>query len=364
MAAVVFVAPFFLEATLRFVDAAADLPGVRLGLVSQDPVEKLPPRLRGKLAAHYVVADGMDPQQIADAVRGLAPRLGGVDALVAALEQLQVPLAEVREALGIAGMNVETAHNFRDKSRMKTVLRAAGVPCARHQLVGSAETARQFVHEVGYPVVAKPPAGAGAVSTFRLDSDHALREWLAVQPLSPHAPTLLEEFMTGDEHSFDSVCVDGDVVWHSVSRYYPTPLEVVRNPWMQWVVLLPRDISVPAYDEIRRVGPAALSALGLGTGLTHMEWFRRPDGSVAVSEVAARPPGAQITSLLSYAHDIDFYRAWAALMVFNRFDPPSRRYAVGAAYLRGQGQGRVRTIHGLAELQRELGHLVVEARLP
>ena len=34
-----------------------------------------------------------------------------------------------------------------------------------------------------------------------------------------------------------------------------------------------------------------LRALGLRTGFTHMEWFRRPDGSVAVSEVAARPNG-------------------------------------------------------------------------
>jgi len=43
---VLFVAPFFLETTLRFVAAAARLPGVRVGLVSQDPLEKLPARRR------------------------------------------------------------------------------------------------------------------------------------------------------------------------------------------------------------------------------------------------------------------------------------------------------------------------------
>ena len=42
-----------------------------------------------------------------------------------------------------------------------------------------------------------------------------------------------------------------------------------------------------------------------------MEWFRRPDGTVAVSEVAMRPPGAQITSMLCYAHDFDLDSAWA-----------------------------------------------------
>jgi biotin carboxylase len=40
--------------------------------------------------------------------------------------------------LGLDGMDVQTALNVRDKSRMKTVLREAGVPCARHQLVTNA----------------------------------------------------------------------------------------------------------------------------------------------------------------------------------------------------------------------------------
>ena len=37
----------------------------------------------------------------------------------------------------------------------------------------------------------------------------------------------------------------------------------------------------------------ALAALGMGTGLSHMEWFLRKDGSPVVSEVGARPPGAK-----------------------------------------------------------------------
>jgi len=70
-------------------------------------------------------------------------------------------------------------------------------------------------------------------------------------------------------------------------------------------VLLPRENKGPQYDEIRRVGARALEVLGMQTGLTHMEWFRRRDGSVAISEVAARPPGAQITNLLSHAHETE-----------------------------------------------------------
>jgi hypothetical protein len=129
-------------------------------------------------------------------------------------------------------------------------------------------------------------------------------------------------------------------------------------------VLLPREMDDPKYDAIREVGPAALRALGVRDALTHMEWFRRPDGSVAVSEVGARPPGAQITAMLGYVHDVDFYRVWCELVLLGKFEPPERRYAAGTAYLRGMGRGRVRAVHGVEELQRELGDMVVEAKLP
>ena len=361
---VVFVAPFAMEATLRFVRAAARLPGVRLGLVTQEPQEKLPPQLRAELAGHWRVADALDPAQIVLGAQGVAGQMGGMDRILGTLEQLQVPLAQARVKLGLPGLTVEAAENFRDKARMKTVLRAAGLPCARHKLVTSASQAWSFAHEVGYPIVVKPPAGAGAKATFRVESAGALGDALAISAPTEQSPVLLEEFVLGDEHSFDTVSIDGKPVWHSLSHYRPTPLEVLRHPWIQWCVQIPREVDEPRYDDIRRAGWAALDALGMGTGVTHMEWFRRPDGSLAISEVAARPPGAQFCTLLSHAYDVDFYRAWARLVVFDEFDPPSPRYAAGAAYLRGQGTGRVRAIRGLDEAQKEMGELVVEARLP
>jgi biotin carboxylase len=360
----IFVAPFFAETTVRFVDAAASLPEVRLGLISQDPLERLGSKVAARLAAHWRIEDGLAPAQIADAVRGLASRLGRPQRVIGALEQLQVPLAQVREELGIPGMSVAVAQNFRDKARMKDVLRQAGVPCARHRLAVDGSQAREFAAEVGLPLVAKPPAGAGARDTWRIDDGAALERSLQLSPPSAQRPLLLEEFIVGEEHSFDTVSLRGQPVWHSLTHYRPGPLDVMRNPWIQWAVLLPREVDHPRYDDIRRVAFQALSALGMETGVSHLEWFRRKDGSIAVSEVAARPPGAQFSTLISYAHDFDFYRAWARLMLLERFEPPPRRYACGIAFLRGQGSGRVRAIHGLDQAQRELGGLVVEVRLP
>ena len=360
-----FVAPYLLEATVRFVDSAARLDGVDLALVTHEPVDRLPFSLRESLVAHWRVEDALDAGQLVDAARGLGAQAGRpVERILGVLEQAQVPIAQARDALGLPGTDAATTENFRDKNRMKDVLRAAGLPVARHRLVGSPDDAVAFADQVGFPLVVKPPAGAGARSTFRLDDVGALGRWIEAAPPSGANPTLVEEFLAGEEYSYDSVMVDGQVVWHSISRYLPAPLEVLHNPWIQWAVLLPREIDAPELDAIRDVGPAALRALGLRTGLSHMEWFRRADGSVAVSEVGARPPGAQLTSAISYAHDIDLYVAWPRLMLLDQFDPPPRRWAVGVVYLRGQGAGRVRDVHGVDALHRDLGHLVVEARLP
>jgi biotin carboxylase len=361
---VIFVAPYFLETTLRFVQGAADQPGVRLGLVSSDPEEKLPPGLRSRLAGHYRIDNCLDAAETTRAVLALSRHLGSVDRLLGTLEELQVPLAQVRENLHVPGMDVETAKNFRDKSRMKEVLSSAGLPCARHALCRSEAEALESAASLGFPLVVKPPAGAGARQTYRVEDPSSLRKALALGPPAPEKPVLLEEFMSGREHSFDSVVVDGRPLWHSISRYAPTPLDVLENPWIQWCVLLPRDVSGPEYSDIPDVAFRSLVALGLRTGLTHMEWFRRPDGSLAVSEVAARPPGAQFTSLISYAHDFDLYSEWARLMIFDAFEAPPRRYAVGAAFLRGQGTGRVTALRGLEEAGRAVGALVVEAKLP
>lgn len=361
---VIFAAPFFMAATLRFLYGAARLPDVVLTLVSQDAEEKLPADLRSAIAGHWRVDDALDPQQLVDAARALESRFGKAVSYMGPLEQLQVPLAVAREVLGIDGLSSEAARNFRDKSRMKDVLRNANIPCARHALIGDHGAARSFIQRVGLPVVVKPPAGAGGKGTYRLDRPEDVDNYLQRSPPNAGDPTLFEEFVRGTEHSFDCIFVNGKPVWHSISRYMPSPLEVLENAWIQWCVLLPRDVSGAEYDPIRTAGFAANKALGLQTGLSHMEWFRMPSGSIALSEVGARPPGAQFSSLLSYAHDVDFYKAWPRLIAFGEFDPPERKYAAGAAYIRGQGRGRIRRIAGVDEIQRHCGDIVVEAKLP
>lgn len=353
---VIFAAPILSENANRAIGAATRIDGVRLGVITQDPAEKL----EAEVAQHWRVNDILNVDQLSWAVENVAKSLGGVDVLFAAYEQLQVPIAQMREKFGIEGMGADAARNFRDKARMKDLFAENGLPCARHARIASDEDAWRFAEANGYPLVYKPVEGAGARSTFRIDNADQLRDALRISP----PPGLIEEHILGEEHSFEGVCVDGKLVWHSLTHYSPTPLEVLRNGWIQWCIVLPREIDDPRYDDIRTAGARALEVLGMRTGLCHLEWFRRSDGSIAISEIAARPPGAHIMDLVSFAHDVDFDAAWVRLMVLGTFEPPQRKWSTGIAFLRGQGEGRVKAVHRVEEAAKAVGPLVVAAKLP
>lgn len=365
MVTAVLVAPFFQENTVRYVRALVALGDTRACVITQDDVGRLPPEVRAGLVAHRRVADALDGDALAEACRSLAAEVGPLDRLFGVLEQLQAPLARARDLAGVRGMSAETVRGFRDKARMKEVLRAAGLPVARSRLLASPADGRAFVREVGFPVVVKPPDGLGAKATWRVRDEAGLEEALRTLVPSAAHPVQAEEFVTGDELTFETVSVRGRPLWWSGTRYLPGPLTVLENPWIQYCVLLPREEDAPDFVAFAPTGLAALRALGMGTGLTHMEWFRRADGSAVVSEVGARPPGVHIMPMMSLAHGVDLVEAWVRLLVHETFDPPRRVAAAGAAFLRGQGEGaRVAAVTGLDEVVAELGDVVVEVRAP
>ncbi len=361
---ILFVAHNFTVNAVQFIRTFTSIPDIRLGLLAQEPMHLLPQDLQSSLAAFRLLHNVYDAQELQAATQELWAKVAPVHRIIAAVEQLQLPIAQVRAQMGITGMDVETALNFRDKARMKALLREAGIPCARYRMVGHIKEAQAFVSAHGFPVVIKPPAGAGSQATFKANTPSELEQALLALQVSPTQQALLEEFVVGTEHSFDTFSLHGQPMFHSLTHYYPTPLEVMREPWIQWQVLLPREVDAPEYDDIRQYAFQTLQVLGMQTGLSHLEWFRRADGSIAISEVAARPPGAQFPTLISRACNFNALEAWARLMIFDTFQLPARQYAVGAAYLRGQGQGKVTAIHGLEQLEKEIGHLVTDAKIP
>jgi hypothetical protein len=364
-----FVAPRFLENTNRYLAGFARLEDLCVSVISEDPASAIPPTLKPLLkGGHYQVKNPLDGDQLAVAAAALGKAFGPVDRLTGALEQLQLPLAAAREQAGIPGMGLAHARRFRDKDEMKRVLRAAGVPVAKSTLVNSVAEVAAFAEQVGYPLIVKPPAGLGSKGTYRLEN---AADVAGLAKLQLGAPLQVEQFVRGREHTCETVSIHGRTVWRSGTRYFPTPLEVLENPWMQYCVLMPKDPAAPPWRDFHPTNEAALQALFAGaskeatTALTHMEWFLQDDGAMVVGEVGARPPGVHIMPLNSLAHETDLVNDWCELIAFDRFTPKVRKHATGAAFLRGQGNGqKVVKVTGVQAAVAALGDTLVELRAP
>ena len=358
---VLFITPFPSK-TMEYVRPAASLDAVRMLGIAQE----VPGGGDAEVFADLVTVDNTDdPAQLVAAARVLESRHGRVHRVLGIRESLQVPIGEVRRALGVRGPGPDTAELFRNKARMKDELRRHGLPCARHRLLRSWNDAEALIAEIGLPVVVKPLAGNNCQGVWRARTIDELRDALSALHASPENPALAEEMLVGREFSFDTITIDGQVRFYSLSQYSPTTLEAMETPGGRWVVVLPRDVSGPEWSDAIDLGDRVIAALGLDTGVTHMEWFRRDDGSLAVSEIAARPAAGNHMPLTGWAYDADLERAWARAVVDDAFDGPyDRRYAVGCAYLRGVGRGRVQRVAGVDRVRELFGPLIVEARLP
>jgi len=263
-------------------------------------------------------------------------------------------VAHVREAFGLPGPGAEASGAFRDKERMKQVLDAAGIRTPRHARASTEADCREAAARIGYPLILKPIAGAGSADTYHLadegEFDKALR-------LLRHVPEVsVEEYVDGEEYTFDTVCANGEILFHNVSWYRPKPLIMRQNPWISPVSIALRDTSVPEIAIGVDLGRRVIRALGFESGITHMEWFRTPAGEAVFGEIGGRAPGGRLVHAMNYSADIDVFRGWASAVCHGHFGQAvEKRYNVAVVFKRAEGAGRIQRIEGLEGLLARYG---------
>ncbi len=363
MTNVLFFSPGYPSEMPFFVRGLARVGAKVLGLGDQ-PAAALPPMAKERLAAHLHVARLWDEEAVVEEVLRWAPTVGGIDRVECLWEPGILVAARLREALGAPGMRVTQATKFRDKEEMKQALDAAGLRTPRHRRCATAAAVREAAATIGYPLIVKPIAGAGSADTHRVDDAAALERAL---PLLLHVPEVsVEEFVEGDEFTFDAISSNGAILFRNVSWYRPRPLIQRTVEWISPQTIALRDLDAPELAGGIALGEAVLQALGHRDGFTHMEWFRTPKGEAVFGEIGARPPGAHSVDIMNYACDFDAFTAWAEATTLGRLSAPvARAYNAAIVFKRAQGRGRIRRIDGLEGLVASLGdHLVSVDLLP
>jgi biotin carboxylase len=223
---------------------------------------------------------------------------------------------------------------------------------------------REAAQEVGFPLIVKPIAGAGSADTYRVD------DWNGLERVFPALRGVLEvsveEFIDGEEFTFDTICADGEILYENVSFYRPRPIEEKKHEWISPSSTCLRDLDAEELSDGRRMGRAVLEALGFRTGFSHMEWYLKSDGEVVFGEIGARPPGARLVEAMNYASDVDLFSGWAEAVCHGRLSQPIHRtYNATIVCKRAEGHGTIRGVGGLDRLLSELGsHIAAVEILP
>ncbi len=335
--------------------------GARVWGLGDQPAGALPEVARGALAGYLQVQDLWDEKRLLGELLGWRGARA-FDRVECLWEPGMLLAARLREALGAAGMSEAETVPFRDKGRMKEVLDAAGLRTPRHFRATTADGVREAAASVGYPVCVKPIAGAGSADTYKVSSPGELEGVL--QATRHVAEVSVEEWIEGEEYTFDTVCAEGRVLYFNVAWYRPKPIVGRSVEWISPQTVTLRDVEHPDLRAGIELGQRVLQALGFRTGFTHMEWFRKPDGEAVFGEIAARPPGARSTELMNYGCDIDVFRGWAEAVCHRRWSQPiERRYNAAVIFKRAQGQGRIQRIEGLEALLEHYGDWIVNVNL-
>jgi hypothetical protein len=359
---VIFVEPAFPRNQREFPRALSAV-GARVTGIGERPVEYLDGDLKSWLSDYIQIPSVVNEGALEAAVRGVQAK-SWVDRIEATVEAHIMPVAHVRERTSIPGTTAKTAYLCRDKPAMKEVLRAAGIPCAQSTGASSADEVRDFVKDVGYPVILKPRDGAGAAGTFRAANDDELERAIHGAGTDRGIPTAVEEFIEGHEGFFDTITIDGEIVHEFVSHYYPGVLEAMRTRWISPQILTTNRNDSPDYAEVREMAKNVIAALDIGTSATHMEWFFGPKG-LKFSEIGCRPPGVLVWDIYSAANDIDIYKEWANAIVHGRPGAlASRRYAGGMIALRPTQDGHISGYEGVDRIERAYGDSIIDSHFP
>jgi biotin carboxylase len=345
-----------------FTVALANL-GVRVFGVGEQSVQTFKPTLRHSLTAYLQIKSIFDEDGVIREVVAEAKSKGvKFDRVESLWEPTMILAARLREALGVPGMSVAQTILFRDKEAMKVALDEAGIRTPKHFRCSTGPEVRDAAHAIGFPIIIKPIAGAGSADTYRCDDDAQLERAIG---LTRHVPQVsVEEFITGEEFTFDTITANGEIQFHNICWYRPRPLIARQNEWISPQTMLLKDPDVPHLAAGRKLGAAVLKALGFEYGFTHMEWFLTEKGEAVFGEIGARPPGARTVDLMNWANDVDLYHCWAEVVAYGKMrGRVARAYNAAMIFKRAQGDGIIQRIDGLDSIMRRFGPHVAHVEL-
>lgn len=314
----VYISPQFPKHYWNFCDRL-NKNGVTVLGIGDTPYDDLSEELKGALTEYYFVPDLSDYDTVFRAVAFFSFKYGKIDWLESNNEFWLEQDARLRTDFHITtGEQYENIGRIKHKSAMKAYYAKAGVPTARLSKVTDYAAAKDFIGQVGYPVIVKPDTGVGATDTYKLENDADLARFFEEKP---DALYVMEDFITGDICSYDAILDnEGNPLLESMTVWPPSVMDIVIRQL---------DLSYYTVDHapeaLKQVGRATVKAFGVRSRFVHLEFFRltKPKqglgevGDFVGLEVNMRPAGGYTPDMIDFAHSTDVYQIWADMVTDN-----------------------------------------------
>ena len=243
--------------------------------------------------------------------------------------------------------------SVRDKRVMKRLVTERGVRAANWVSVPNPQSddiAAEIIGRLRFPIVLKPVAGFGTMSTVRVEEAADLLAVLKSFEFESRirgTQMIAEEFIPGRELHIDALWSDGIPLYFFASAYRQPRLATIEirvsgDGPADGSHILPEDEYASLYASLRDMHARVNEALEISTAATHMEVFELPDGRLYFSEIGSRAGGGWAPQLLAARLGGDFWELMAKGLVTGTIPVPPRepRY-IGVVHITGERPGRI-----------------------
>lgn len=304
---VIYLSPNF-PTNFKTFSTALKNAGARVLGIADDPYIRLHADLKEALTEYYKVEDMHNYDELLRGVAYFTHKYGKIDHLDSHSEYWLETEAKIRDDFNIPGLREKDMKFIKAKSEMKKIYQEIGLRVAKGKVVLSLNEAKAWIAEVGYPVIAKPDIGVGASSTYKINNEVELK---TAYEIIANVPYIIEEFITGEIHSFDGLADENSEPIFFTSHVFSTPVMDVVNQDDHIYYYSRREIPT----ELEEAGRKCLKGFNVKNRFFHLEFFFTPKGEFVPLEVNIRPPGGLTNDMFNYACDIDIFKAWAELVV-------------------------------------------------
>lgn len=264
-------------------------------------------------------------------------------------------VAAVATEMNLVGIDEQTALKATNKAEMRKALQKDGVPIPEFYKVSNKEEYKKVVKNFKVPFIVKPADSSGSRGIFEVqdiaDAKLIDEAYDYCHPYSRSGDVVVEEFMSGQEVSVETLSVRGECHVIQITDKLTTGAPHYVEMGHSQPTMLGDEIS----KQICEVAKAANKAIGIQDGPSHTEIIVTDEGPKIV-ELGARLGGDNITThLVPLSTGVNMVECCIKIALGEEPDLTCKYHKASAIRYFKQHEGEIKEISGIEDAKKVEG---------